>query len=167
MKKFETVGLVSEQFGFWKSVSTDNALYELTESILSVSNRRECVAGIVFDLTKVFHCINHKLLIHKLQYYGIRGVTLDCFRSYLFDRKQRVKMKLISTLEDCCNWRIIKHRVPQGPVSGTLSFNMLHKQFWWTDQQLFFILCSLVCLSIHWDTCIIGHINCSVQFIYL
>ena len=33
IEKYETVGLVSEQFGFWKNVSTDNALYKLMESI--------------------------------------------------------------------------------------------------------------------------------------
>ena len=127
IKKYESLSLVSQHFGFWKSVSTDNALYKLTESILNAWSRRECVAGILFDLTKVFDCVNHELLIHKLQYYGIRGVTLDWFRSYLFNRKQRVKMKLISTLYDCCNWRNIKHGVPSGSVLGQLSFNMLHK----------------------------------------
>jgi len=92
IEKFETVDLVSEQFGFWKSVSTDNALCKITESILSAWSRKECfflyiyirkecVAGIFFDLTKVFDCINHALLIHTLQYYGIRGVILDWFSS--------------------------------------------------------------------------------------
>ena len=67
IEKYETVGLVSEQSGFWKSVSTDNVLYKLTESILSAWIRKECVAGIFFDLTKVFDCVNHVLLIHKLK----------------------------------------------------------------------------------------------------
>ena len=59
---------------------------------------------------------------------------MDWYRSYLFDRKQGVIMKLISTLNDCCNWRNIKHRVPQGSVLGPLSFNMSQKRFLWTDQ---------------------------------
>jgi hypothetical protein len=98
-------------------------------SILSSWNRKECVEAIFLDLTKAFICINHELLIHKLQYRGIRGVTLDWFRFYLFDRKQRVEMKLTSSVADCSNWRNIKHGVPKGSVLGQLSFTMLLKQF--------------------------------------
>jgi len=69
----------------------------LWNPFLSTWSRKECGAGIFFDLTKVFDCVNHELLIHKLQYYGVRGVTLNWFRSCQFEREQRVKMKLIST----------------------------------------------------------------------
>jgi len=61
----------------------------------------------------VFDCVNHELLIHRLQFYGIKGVTLDWFRSHLFYWKQRVKMKLRNTIADSCNWRIIKRGVLQ------------------------------------------------------
>jgi hypothetical protein len=88
-------------------------VYKLRESIFSARNRKKYVAGIFFDLTKVFDCVNHELLIHRLQFYGIIGVTLDWFRSHLFDWKQRVKMKHINTVVDSCNWRIIKQGVPQ------------------------------------------------------
>ena len=86
IEKCKTVGLVCK---LWKGVSANNAVYKFMESILSAWNRKECVARIFFDLTKVCDCVNHELLIHKLLYYGIRGVTLDWFRSHLFDRKQR------------------------------------------------------------------------------
>jgi len=88
-------------------------VYKLRESTFSARNRKKYVAGIFFDLMKVFDCVNHELLIHSLHFYGIRGVTLDWFRSHLLDWKQRVKMKLINTVADSCNWRIIKHGVPQ------------------------------------------------------
>jgi len=88
-------------------------VYKLTESIFIARNRKKYVAGIFHDLTKVSECVNHELLIHRLQFYRIRGVTLDWFRSNFFDRKQRVKIKLINTIADSYNWRIIKHGVPQ------------------------------------------------------
>jgi hypothetical protein len=34
---------------------------------------------------------------HKLQYYGVQGITLDWFKSYLINRKQRVELKLYNT----------------------------------------------------------------------
>jgi hypothetical protein len=41
-----------------------------------------------------------------------------------FDRKQRVKLKLINTKTDPSNWKMIKHCVPQGLVLGPLLFNI-------------------------------------------
>jgi hypothetical protein len=98
----------------------DNAVYKLTESTLSAWNNKKYVAGVFCDLTKAFNFVNHELLINKLQFYGVRGVFLERFRSFLFDRKQRVKMILINTITDSCNWKIIKHGVPQGSVLGSL-----------------------------------------------
>jgi hypothetical protein len=70
------------------------------EYILYTWNINKYVARIFCELTKAFDCVNQELLIHTLQFYGSRGETLDCFRSYLFDKKQRLKMKLISTIAD-------------------------------------------------------------------
>jgi len=44
---------------------------------------RSYVAGIFFDLTKVYDVINHDILLDKLNYYSIRGVTKLWFKSCL------------------------------------------------------------------------------------
>ena len=41
---------------------------------------------------KAFEYVDHAILIQKLCHYGVRGKELDCFKSYLQDRKQCCKV---------------------------------------------------------------------------
>jgi hypothetical protein len=56
-------------------------------------NQKNCIAGVFCDLIRAFTCIAHDLLIKKLEFYRVRGVYLEWFNSYLYDRKQRVELK--------------------------------------------------------------------------
>ena len=73
--------------------------------------------GIFIDLKRAFDTVNHNILLSKLEHYGIRGVPLDWFRSYLAGRKQFVFLNGESSeLKDfTCG-------VPQGSVLGPLLF---------------------------------------------
>ena len=46
---------------------------------------------ISIDLQKVFDTIDHNILLNKLDHYGIRGITLDLFKSYISDRFQCIE----------------------------------------------------------------------------
>lgn len=51
--------------------------------------------AILNDLTKAFDCINHALLTAKLAAYVFSYKSLNFFRSYLTDGKQRIKSNIL------------------------------------------------------------------------
>jgi hypothetical protein len=67
---------VTEQYGFRRGLSTINATHKLTEVILNAWNNNRYVAGAFCDPTKAFDCVNHELLIKKLQFYGVKGIPI-------------------------------------------------------------------------------------------
>ena len=48
--------------------------------------------AILMDLSKAFDCLNHELLIAKLEAYGFSRSALKLVYDYLSNRKQRVKI---------------------------------------------------------------------------
>ena len=72
----------------WKGRSTLHSLIEIVEKIRDCMEQSNYGCGIFIDLKKAFDTVNHKILIQKLEHYGIRGKALDWFTSYLTGRTQ-------------------------------------------------------------------------------
>lgn len=105
------------QFGFLRGKSTEGALLKFCEEIYDALNNSKTSSALFIDITKAFDLVNHEILIDKLRRAGFRGFALDWFRSYLSNRKQKVRInnEFSSLLEVFCG-------VPQGSVLGPILF---------------------------------------------
>ena len=67
--------------------STFMTLITLLENLRNALDRGNCAIGILFDFQKAFDTVDHKILLGKLNCYGIRGIVLHWFSSHLKSRK--------------------------------------------------------------------------------
>jgi hypothetical protein len=114
--------LVNEQYGFRAHSSTEKAAFTLINKILTALNSRMIVGGIFCDLQKAFDCVNHTILMNKLEFYGITGKFKTLINSYLTGRQQRVILSNKSSNDNSSNWDKIKCGVLQGSILGPLFF---------------------------------------------
>ena len=64
------------QFGFQENHLIDHALISMTETIRRSLDNKKNGCAVFIDLQKAFDTVNHKVLLAKLEHYGIRGCAL-------------------------------------------------------------------------------------------
>jgi hypothetical protein len=85
-------------------------------------NNKLMVGGIFCDLQKVFDCVNHKILLDKLIFYGIEGKCKALIQFYLTDGYQRVVIGNRYDYRSFSEWEVIKFSIRQGSILGPLFF---------------------------------------------
>ena len=93
------------------------AIVDFIEHIAAKISKKKYVAAVTLDFKKAFDCVNRKILLQKLEIYGIRGIAYQWITSYFTNRSQIVKINDIKS-----NSEPIEIGVPQGSILGPLFF---------------------------------------------
>ena len=96
-----------QQFGFVPGSSTTLQLLRALEDWTAELDSGNEVDIIYIDFQKAFDSVPHKRLLRIIEFYGIRGKTLDCITAFLSGRKQRVIVN-----ENYSQWAEVTSGVP-------------------------------------------------------
>lgn len=106
-----------KQYAFQKQKSLQDALIDIIDEIGDKLNDKKTVSICLIDIAKAFDSVNHRLLIMKLDKYGIRGIAKKLITSYLENREQVIKNGKVKSEK-----KTIKNGLPQGTCLAPLLY---------------------------------------------
>jgi hypothetical protein len=109
--------LSSNQHGFRKGRSCLTQLLNHYDNILKNLNNGSETDVIYLDFAKAFDKVDHKLLLKKVRFYGIKGQVYDWIKEFLTGRTQVVTVDGHHSLPG-----FVISGVPQGTVLGPILF---------------------------------------------
>ena len=77
---------------FFRLIVKSDSKIKTTWNIIKKRTRKvHTVECLLEEFSVTFDCVNHEILLAELHFYGISWVSEDWFRSYLTNRRQKVK----------------------------------------------------------------------------
>lgn len=101
--------IIKNHHGGRKGHSTITALNQIINTA-TINYKNNQITGILIThMSKAFDTIDHFTLLTKIEYYDIRGQSLEIFTSYLSNRKQFVEIDIFrSQLKNSLNCSVIQ-----------------------------------------------------------
>jgi hypothetical protein len=121
----ESNGIITEaQHGYRSNRSMETALQDFVNNVQTAVDDKMNPIRLFLDLSKAYDVLDHKLLLDKLNAYGIRGIANLWMESYLSNRKQYVKLKSLKQGKAISTTRQTGVGVPQGSILGPILFSL-------------------------------------------
>ena len=97
------------------------AVSKISSEIIKSIDDRKITCSVFLDLAKAFDTVDHEILFKKIQLYGIRGITLQLFNSYLSNRKM---FTLVNGTGISSRMNDVTCGIPQGSTLGPFLFTL-------------------------------------------